>query len=252
MKKTIVVIACCAILFSACDELFGIIRKPVTARAITIDPAATYQTMRGFAASDCWCGNFVGKHWNEPEKEQIAKWLFSQNLDDDGNPEGIGLSMWRFNLGAGTEEQGDASGIRGDNASRRAESFLEADGVTYNWNQQSGQQYFLRKAHEYGCESFVAFSNSPPLAYTHNGKGYANGDKMANLQADKFDDFAVYMAEVVKYFKESDGIEFDYISPVNEPQYKWNGTGQEGSPWTNTEVKKLVTELDKAIQTRGA
>lgn len=246
----------CVLLAGGSCDLYNLKRRPVTAGEILIDPEIVYQTMRGFAASDCWAGNFVGKYWNEPEKEQIARWLFSKEFDDDGNPLGVGLSMWRVNLGAGSEEQGDSGGIgtggdyRNSRATRRAESFLDNATGEYNWAQQSGQQYFLRKAKEYGVESFVAFSNSPPIRFTRNGKAYATGDKKANLQSDCFDDFAVYMAEVVKHFKDTDDIIFDYISPVNEPQYKWDGNGQEGSPWTNTEIKTLAVELDKALQAR--
>jgi O-glycosyl hydrolase len=264
MKKTIsllpagfCLVSCTLLLGALCENSFGQRLRPVTGAEIVIDPDITYQTMKGFAASDCWSPNFVGKYWNEPEKEQIARWLFSKEFDDDGNPRGIGLSMWRVNLGAGSEEQGDSGGIgsggdyKNSRTTRRAESFLDNDTGGYNWEQQAGQQYFLRKAKDYGVESFVAFSNSPPVRYTRNGKAYATGDKKANLKSDSFDDFAVYMAEVVKHFRDTDGIIFDYISPVNEPQYKWDGNGQEGSPWTNGEIKKLIVELDKAITERN-
>ncbi|MDR2805184.1 MAG: T9SS type A sorting domain-containing protein [Dysgonamonadaceae bacterium] len=214
---------------------------------INIDPAQTYQTIESFAASDCWTGNYVGNYWNETPKNTIAKYLFSQNFKTDGSPEGVGLSMWRFNLGAGTLEQGDAGGI--EDISRRAECFLDDEG-NYDWSKQAGQQWFLQKAKEYGCDNFVAFSNSPLVRYTRNGKGYANGDGNANLQADKYDDFAGYMTEVLKHFKE-EGIDFRYISPVNEPQWDWKDPSQEGSPWQNEEIKQLVVELDKSLQEKG-
>jgi hypothetical protein len=108
----------------------------------------------------------------------------------------------------------------------------------------------MRKAKEYGCESFVLFSNSPPVFFTRNGKGYANGDNYANLQADKYDDFADFMATVAERFGQ-EGIDFRYISPVNEPQYDWKDPSQEGSPWHNSEIKKLAVELDKAITAKG-
>lgn len=211
---------------------------------VTINAAKSFQTIEGFGASDCWMGNFVGQ-WNGSGKEDIARYLFSQELDVSGNPEGIGLSMWRFNLGAGTTEQGAASGI--DDASRRAECFLKADG-SYDWDKHKGQQYFLQKAGEYGCESFVMFSNSPPTLYTRNGKGFRdNGASyVSNLKDEHYADFAGYIAEVVSYFKENKGIDFSYISPVNEPQYDWTG-GQEGSQWQNNEIKKLVVELNKTL-----
>jgi hypothetical protein len=143
------------------------------AAQIVIDPAQTYQTIEGFGASDCWTGNYVGKYWNEDAKETIAKYLFSQNLKSDGSPEGIGLSMWRFNLGAGTMEQGEASGI--SDISRRAECMLD-ESEKYDFTKQAGQQWFLKRAKAYGCENFTAFSNAPLTVWSKNGKGYSNGD----------------------------------------------------------------------------
>jgi O-glycosyl hydrolase len=212
--------------------------------SISIDCNTVYQTIEAFAASDCWTGNYVGNYWSETSRNTIAKYLFSRNLKPDGSPEGIGLSMWRFNLGAGTLEQGSDSGI--EDISRRAECFLDDDG-NYDWSKQAGQQWFLQKAAEYGCDNFVAFSNAPLVRYSRNGKGYSGGDGNANLQADKYDDFADYMATVLSHFKE-EGIDFRYISPVNEPQWDWKDPSQEGSPWQNEEIKTLVVELDKSLQ----
>lgn len=214
--------------------------------SVTIDVGKVFQTIDGFSASDCWTANHVGKDWVESEKEAIARLLFSRNVNN-GIPEGIGLSMWRFNLGAGTAEQGNESGI--EDKSRRAESFLEADG-TYDWNRQRGQQYFLEKARDYGCESFVMFSNSPPVHYTYNGKGFSARGARSNLKEEHYVDFAAYMANVADYFKKNKNITFSYVSPVNEPQYNWEG-GQEGSGWQNSEIKRLVVELDKALTSRG-
>ncbi|MDD3078800.1 MAG: glycoside hydrolase [Paludibacter sp.] len=222
--------------------LFVFVCFPQTVQ-VQIDPSRTYQTIDGFAASDCWSGNYVGKYWDDDVKEQISKYLFSQNFSYNGSPEGIGLSMWRVNLGAGTYEQGDNSDI-GD-LSRRTECFLDSQG-NYDWTKQSGQQYFMRKAKDYGCETFIGFCNSPPVAYTRNGKGYANGDGYSNLQEDKYDDFSNYLANVAKHFEDED-LPFSYITPLNEPQYKWDGTDQEGSPWQNDEIKKIAVEFDKAI-----
>jgi O-glycosyl hydrolase len=219
---------------------------------VRIDPSVSYQTMEGFGASDCWAANYVGKHWNDDVKERIAEYLFSRDRKHDGSPAGIGLSLWRVNLGAGTAEQGDESNI-GD-ISHRSECFLDEDG-NYDWTKQAGQQYFMGKAKEYGCENFVAFSNSPLTIYTRNGKGYAAGDGNSNLKSDKYPDFADYLAAVAKHFEDK-GMGFSYISPVNEPQYDWKAdddgnAGQEGSPWQNSELKKLLVDLDQAIEAKN-
>jgi O-glycosyl hydrolase len=214
---------------------------------ITIDAGRRFQTIAGFGASDCWTSNYVGQFWEEGPKEEIAKWLFSRNLKPDGSPEGIGLSMWRVNFGAGTMEQGDQSGIA--DISRRAESFLDAEGGL-DWSKQAGQRWFLRKAGAYGVENFVAFANAPHVRFSRNGRGYSPGDGRANIAEDKYGAFAAYLAEAAAHFRD-EGIHFRYISPVNEPQYDWKDPGQEGSPWTNAEIKRLLDALDGAIEERN-
>jgi O-glycosyl hydrolase len=102
---------------------------------IRIDSDTSYQTMDGFGASDAWQCAIVGKNWPQDKRERIADLLFSREVDAQGNPKGIGLSIWRFNLGAGTAEQGDASDIR--NPWRRAECFQNPDG-SYDWHRLSG------------------------------------------------------------------------------------------------------------------
>ncbi len=98
-------------------------------RTVAVNTAKTYQEMEGFGASDCWLPNKIGTYWGG-NRLQIARWLFSQNVSSDGQPQGIGLSMWRVNLGAGTEEAGDAGGV--DNINNRAESYLQTSG-SYDW-----------------------------------------------------------------------------------------------------------------------
>lgn len=69
------------------------------------------QHIQHFGASDAWSMHFLGL-WPEKQQQKIADWLFSKENDAQGKPKGIGLSIWRFNLGAGSEEQGDSSQIQ--------------------------------------------------------------------------------------------------------------------------------------------
>ena len=73
--------------------------------------------------------------------QKIADLLFSLENDKEGNPVGIGLSNWRFYIGAGSMEQGDSSNIR--NVWRRSESFVDANG-NYDWTKYKGQRWFLQ------------------------------------------------------------------------------------------------------------
>lgn len=207
----------------------------------------SYQTIESFGASDCWTADFVGKYFDEANKEQAAKWLFSTEQDADGNPLGIGLSGWRVNVGAGSAEQGDDSGI--EDATRRAYCYLNSDG-SYTWTKAAGQLYFMEKAKDYGVENFTLFSNSAPVYFTKNGKAYADANITgSNLKDDCFDDFADFLTTVAGHFVDQ-GYNITYLDPVNEPQYDWT-SGQEGSPWTNENIATLVRNIDTSINSKS-
>ncbi|MCU4157756.1 hypothetical protein J1N10_17405 [Carboxylicivirga sp. A043] len=224
---------------------------------LTIDLTDKKQTIRNFGASDGWNTEKIGKYWPQEKKEKLAELLFSTEKDAEGNPKGIGLSAWRFNIGAGTTEQGDASRI--SNEDRRTEGFLNADGETYNWNKQQGQQWFLRKAAiDYKVNDIIGWQNSPPVQFTKYNLGFREyGASMSTiLKREYFDAFANFLADVSEHF-EGEGITFDYISPLNEPQFSWSpsefsGTvTQEGTPWTNQEIHDVVSAIDNAFSARG-
>lgn len=214
----------------------------------TIDLKRKAQTIENIGASGAWYSEPVGKYWPAEKKERMAELLFSKSFDAAGNPLGIGLSAWRFNIGGGTFEQGDSSGIR--NQLRRVESFLLPDG-SYDWNKQQGYLWFTKKAAAYGVKDLIAFSNTPPVQYTKNGLGFrTQKDFVTNLRDDQYSAYAVFLATVLKHF-DSVGIHFNYISPVNEPQWDWSAKfgqmNQEGSPWHNKDIHKIAVQLDSAL-----
>lgn len=217
---------------------------------IHIYPDRKAQTIDNFGSSGCWFSEGIGKYWPAEKKEKIASLLFSRKFDSKGQPEGIGLSAWRFNIGAGTLEQGDSSGIR--DFRKRSDSFLNPDG-TYNWTKQAGHRFFLQRAKDYGVETLIAFSNSPPVQFTKNGLGFkTEKDYRSNLREDSYEAYAGFLAAVIRHF-DQEGLHFDYISPVNEPQWDWSRkykeADQEGSPWRNEEIYKVTKALNAALET---
>ena len=217
------------------------------AQTVVVDLKRTYQTIQDFGASDCWTAEYVSDYFSSAEKEKAAKWLFSQGFDSNGNPEGIGLSCWRVNLGAGSAEQGANSNI--EDETRRAACYQKSD-LTYDWTRCDGQQWFMKKAKEYGVNHFLLFSNSAPVHMTKNGKANANNQMIScNLKDDCYDDFAEFLATVTQHFTE-EGYNVTYIDPVNEPRFDWKD-GQEGSPWENSNIAQLAKELDKSISSRN-
>ena len=224
---------------------------------VEIDIADKKQTIQNFGSSDGWNTERIGKYWTEEKKEKLAELLFSTEKDSEGNPKGIGLSSWRFNIGAGTAEQGDASRI--SNEARRTEGFLNADGTTYNWDKQQGQQWFLRKAvNKYNIHHVIGWQNSPPVPYTKNNLGFReyNAPMGTILKQEHFNDFARFLGDVAEHF-DNEGIHFDYISPLNEPQWGWAASAsdgtvtQEGTPWTNQEIYDVVDAIDSEFTDRN-
>lgn len=214
-----------------------------------VNPGVKHQQIDCFGASDAWSMRFIGE-MPEQEQDDVAKLLFSSKVDANGNPEGIGLSIWRFNIGAGSVEQGDSSLI---NTGTRTECFLNHDG-SYDWNKQAGQRRFLKLAKGYDVPYLLGFLNSPPVFYTKNGLATNTGrDGTYNLKEDKYADFARFMTDVIVGLKGHDNVTIDYISPVNEPDGHWNWQGpkQEGSPATKYEIARLSRILDKELQSRG-
>ncbi|MNX79121.1 hypothetical protein D3C86_1107390 [compost metagenome] len=206
------------------------------------------QTMESFGASDAWQCNFIGKNWPSDKRNKMADLLFSRELDADGNPKGIGLSLWRFNLGAGSIEQGDASDISDE--WRRTECFT-TNGVSYNMSKQAGQVWFMKAAKERGVDKLLAFTNSAPVYLTQNGKAHASIKEFYNLKDGKMPELADFWVNSLDKLKTEHGLTIDYVSPFNEPQYEWDGSGQEGSPATNANIYSFVNVLSPKLQSKG-
>lgn len=244
---------CAGLLFAnsilvSCDSENNNSNAENTTAELSINLDGNLQTMESFGASDAWQCNFIGKNWPSDKKNKIADLLFSKELDADGNPKGIGLSLWRFNLGTGSSEQGDASDI-GDEW-RRTECFT-TDGVSYNMSKQAGQVWFMKAARERGLEKLLAFTNSAPVYLTQNGKAHATIKEFYNLKDGKMPELADFWATSLDKLKTEQGLTIDYVSPFNEPQYEWDGSAQEGSPATNANIYSFVKVLSPALQTKG-
>jgi O-glycosyl hydrolase len=208
-----------------------------------------HQTIDNFGASDGWSMQYIGL-WPKVKQQKMADWLFSTETDEQGKPKGIGLSLWRFNIGAGSTEQGNASGI--NNVWRRSECFLLPDG-SYDWNKQKGQRNFMQLAKQRGVSQYLGFILSAPVYWTQNGLATNTGRGATfNLKEDRYNDFSRFMADVIERVEKNDGIRFDYISPFNEPDGHWNwtGSGQEGTAATKYEVAKTIRLLGKEFEER--
>ncbi len=218
----------------------GDLRSEVTeALTVRVKTEEVAQKMLGFGASDCWSIQFVGQ-WPLAKREAIADLLFESGLDPSNDPMGIGLSVWRFNIGAGSSRQGYI--IR---PWRRADTFFNDDFSGYDWTRLPGQRWFLSAAKERGVDRFIAFVNSPPINMTTNGRAYCDANSGSTNLADGMeDDFAAFLAEIAEHFSEVEGVDFDVLSPVNEPQWDWESGTQEGCRYAAADIRRVVEALD--------
>lgn len=220
------------------------------AQNYTVDTQHRHQVIDNFGASDAWTAQFFGQ-WPDSKRNDMADLLFSLEKDAQGKPKGIGLSIWRFNIGAGSAEQGDSSYI--PDITRRAECFQLPNG-SYDWSKQAGQRWFLKAAKERGVKQFLAFNISPPIHMTRNGLAgnkFGTNDGTLNIKTDKYNHFADFLATVVDELGKREGINFQYLSPFNEPEWNWDAISQEGTPALNSEIAKTVRLLDKKFSEKN-
>lgn len=212
---------------------------------ITINPYVHYQTIDHFGASDCWSVQYLGKVAPDNLKNQAADFLFSTKNDREGNPKGIGLSLWRFNIGAGSAEN---PANRIGNPWHQTSCILDSTGQ-YDFHKQPGQIWFLKAARERGCQQFLGFCNSPPYFLTQNGQAFNIGRSghTLNLKEDQYEAFARFLAQFCRGFKKEHGITFNYISPFNEPEWDWCDTKQEGTPCSTREIARFYQIFDREL-----
>jgi O-glycosyl hydrolase len=207
---------------------------------VSIDGTVRYQTIDNFGASDAWSMDPLGKHWSEENKNKVADLLFSRE-------KGIGLSAWRFNIGAGSTEADQSI----PDPWRRSEAFKLTEDGDYDWSKQSGQQWFLQAAKDRGVDTLIAFVNSPPVWMTKNGNARPDPESGSTNLKDGYEvQFAAFLVDVLEHFKEQ-GLEFDYISPINEPTWDWNNAWQEANRYNNDDLKKVILELYRQLQENG-
>lgn len=227
--------------------------KTVVSKLISsVDETKKYQTIEGFGASAAWWAQKVGGWENADE---FLKLLYSKT-------DGIGLNIYRYNLGAGTDKDDKID------HGKSAESFIDSvdgtkdangywqDGykINYDWSKDAKAQNALALAKKYAGDDLnvVLFANSAPTEFTINSKGYCSyhsdsEEFKLNLERDNFSIYADYITTCADHFVEQ-GYNIVDISPINEPQYAWscdaNGyMSQEGSYFTPKILKSLFSKM---------
>ena len=217
----------------------------MAAETLTIDESTTYQTLESFGTSGAWWSQYVGlwddKYQNtmRTNRQRIATLLYDQKY-------GIGLTGYRYNLGAGSADSG--LGNYWD-PNRRAQSFEVAPGE-YDWSKDEGAQWFLKEVTRLGAEEITLFFNSPLERLTISGTAQVTKGMNKNIEPENYAEWATYACDVTEYFL-SQGVPVKFLSPINEPQWAWDD-GQEGCHYEPNQIAGVYIAFLEEMQKRPA
>lgn len=204
---------------------------------LNLKNAKRVNTIKGFGASACWWSPQVE---DEKTAEKLSELLYGDN--------GLALNIYRYNVGGGYRK-GD---LRIGNPWRKTDSFMKEDN-SYNWNNDKNAVRVMKKCLDKGnVDTLIFFANSPHFTQTVTGQtsgGFT--EHFSNLDKSKYDEFAKYFIDIAEHFIK-EGYPVKYISPINEPQWKWGGeyVWQEGCHYEPEEVRDCFLAFAKELEKR--
>jgi O-glycosyl hydrolase len=230
-----------AILFAVfCFAVLSLRAQPLPASSAAavakISPAKILvDDFQGWGVSLCWWANVVGGYSN---RDEYADLVFNT----------LKLNIVRYNIGGGENSNGP-----GTIQYRAVVPGFEPERGVWNWDADRNQRWMLKAALKRGVNRVEAFANSPPYWMTVSGSVTGAVGGTNNLKVACEEDFAVYLAEVLKHLGSLDGVTFDSITPLNEPASSWwtFGGHQEGCHIDAVQQERLIKLLSTELDRRG-
>ena len=197
-------------------------KVPTDTLSYTVFPSVVRQHFYGWGVSLCWWAGQCGK-WTDRKIDEIVTWLTS--------PTGLNYQYFRYNIGGGDDPEnrnctphhmGSGKGLRAE-----MEGFKDFTGDEYHWDRDEAQRKIMLKIREKRPDAvFEAFSNSCPYYMTYSGcvSGNVDGGK-DNLKPEYYEEFAHYLVDVCKHYKDEYGIEFTTLEPFNESVTNFSAGG---------------------------
>ena len=230
------------------DKVNGTV--PTDTLSYAVFPSLVRQKFYGWGVSLCWWANMCGK-WSDKKIDEIITWMVS--------PTGLNYSHFRYNIGGGDDPEnkncdlhhmGNGKGLRAE-----MEGFKDFSGDEYHWDRDEAQRKIMLKIREKRPDAvFEAFSNSCPYYMTYSGcvSGNKDGGK-DNLKPEYYEEFAHYLVDVCKHYKDEYGIEFKTLEPFNESVTGfWYANGpQEGCHFDYASQVKFIKVLKPILDESG-
>ena len=230
------------------DKVNGTV--PTDTLTYAVFPSIIRQKFDGWGVSLCWWASMCGR-WSDKKIDEIVTWLTS--------PTGLNYSHFRYNIGGGDDPENkhcDKHHMAGGKGLRaEMEGFKDFSGDEYHWDRDEAQRKIMLKIREKRPDAvFEAFSNSCPYYMTYSGcvSGNVDGGK-DNLKPEYYEEFAHYLVDVCKHYKDEYGIEFKTLEPFNESVTNfWYANGvQEGCHFDYESQVKFVKVLKSILDKSG-
>lgn len=190
-----------------------------------IDWNKSLQPVDGFGGSDAFGHAYDYMNMGTTARNKVLDLLFSKQ-------NGIGVSILRLKVGAG----------KGDTIESEPGKFVwdQPDWDTNKDTFDIVQRWLVKEAEKRGLKTILSTPWSPPAWMKTNGSvdGTAGG-KEGSLKKEDYQAYADYLAEYVLGYKKYYGIDINYISVNNEPD--WPAT-YEGCIWTPDQLNVFVRD----------
>jgi O-glycosyl hydrolase len=214
------------------------------AMRITIDASVRYQQFEGFGQGH------MGQHmpgwyarYPASVREKILDALYTTGAS------GLGLKFCRFCVPVGDDPTHDHM--------RRIPPIgnmpFEPEDGKFEWAGHEADLWYLKGAQQRGAAMYASWYGLPYwLTVSGCSAGSADGNS-PNLPAGKEDRFATHICQVLKNFKDAWDIDFQYVSPINEPEADWWKAGgpQPGCAVTSAQAVTIYKSLKGMLPRYG-
>lgn len=238
------------VLIAACLPTYRAHAQEGTAagQTIKVDGANNSGQWQGWGSSLAWWARAIGGTANA---DYYADLIYTTK-ETDGLP-GLGLNIVRYNVGGGGINKPQ------ENKGPKLQWQMDIHGywpdpnnnepATWSWFVDHNQRTMMKKAQERGANVFEMFSDSP-MWWMNANRSTAGSDSGGDcLLAEKYDQFAFYLAAVARYSADHWGVKFDSVEPFNEPSADWwkYPNRQEGCHFDVATQEKIVPKLRRAL-----
>ncbi|MEJ7830655.1 MAG: RICIN domain-containing protein, partial [Segetibacter sp.] len=162
----------------------------------------------------------------------------------------LNFNYFRFDIGGGDAPahnhfRSDGGAMPGYKSTRTS---------SYNWLADSNQIKVLKKLYALKSSAIYEMAGySPPYWMTKSGCAAGNTDGSDNLLDADYGTYANYLTDIVKHFKDVEGVNITKLEPFNEPfSTWWKAYGQqEGCKFSQANQNKLIDSVYQRLSAKN-